>query len=1415
MSHAPISKNHLFRLNSSISRLLMFAKPGVMSKKILVAGDAMGVPLDSALGRELHGAVTEERKRVSEEEIMRKKQPMKIWKGGERVDNPKLWRQKKVENYEVMGGGRYVRTEKGAEPLVRVAEGQYPKAPLIDKKRLKHALIGIEVKQTGKPDAPSFLQRAGSKFLEKKHSEARRALAAQAVINRNLVREIKKRDGDWRTGGVKSQSGKYTGKSRLSYDLTPAQEKELKAVRRKYDIADRRMMDEGFQKIRARAAAIEDDMKSRGVVVGRALGEDLPTAQRNTLDAFENLMKSDQDITGKATTSGVSALPSEAARNIRIQQRDKMRSEVAHRLGIDANRVDEVREKLNYLKNPSNVPEYITQVEAGKNAAIPWKGGSKRTAFNPTAAAEALASGGRPKGWKGKMPDVSRTSYPTLKKIGIAAGLIGGGVLAAKALSGRKKEDEQRKMLMSATGTAFQFARGDRLKDMFPSLRKEIEKQLAENGPHIGDLVRVRPGFSKWKAKKNKSMAKTAADMMRLRRKRVKEEYAGVQESIEDLRDTFSSPKSVLDVNDIAEGFSTRSIPGYSGSSPTGKHVPYKKGRVKSVKTAPPKKEKVAERPMVIEDVTENLGRVENEAAALRRENRRLLEENYGASIAVESAEAKARAAEAARIKSEDRISSAVEGARESLADKLGKQHAKQMYDEQSRRYKHVAIGTGAGLVGGAALGSSAMREAGENKSKQKQLRFERGEYDDAKRMAISSAVTGAAGGGIVASLLRPRDGNAFRKGGPAPKAAPLRKQFNRIGKAAFKAGAFMGAAGLASSLVGRAILGKPDKRDAASATKSGAVGGAVVGGLSGAALGALAGADPKKLAVFGLTKKAAGLVRRNKNWIPIAAMGNGGSARRALIGGAVGTLAGAAQMADEGQQADTLRNLKKPVKMSSKVRQIRFAEAPLSGKLAADRYRKRIQDEDLDRRDANIMRTMLAGAALGGVMKGRRGAAAGAGAGALLVPLIRTRTEAGKDMYGERTREGKRAEGIPWKAAALGAGALAAHKGINRVRGVANRFNVGAKNAKKAAKIAGLVGAGLIGANLLMNSKLKTIQFRDEEDIETDPEFLRNPEGSKEWRKGRIFANKAIVAGKRGTRLAKDVIRAVKGEKNVDSRGRERQREWDKPWVRNAILGTILTGGALASRRIVKGTGEGTVISGWRDAVQSGELRDALTHKMPRLAKAYNAITGYADDAVSETASAINQSSMAGRGLAWVKRNAAARREAKKAAVRAAGDEAASVIEAAKNNKIIEGKFSKPSNQRGVIHFISNEDRAPGWDTRREGDLVLLKDIRRRERREKKLLERKDWQDTVVTPAKMTASWLGGMGLMAILHKGGRAAGSRTSGGAGAAVTGDRSVYADKLREGIAEGAKRRAMGMSSVTKDLIALSSLLDDVL
>lgn len=88
--------------------------------------------------------------------------------------------------------------------------------------------------------------------------------------------------------------------------------------------------------------------------------------------------------------------------------------------------------------------------------------------------------------------------------------------------------------------------------------------------------------------------------------------------------------------------------------------------------------------------------------------------------------------------------------------------------------------------------------------------------------------------------------------------------------------------------------------------------------------------------------------------------------------------------------------------------RVIELEEPALTGKVARDRYIKRLKDDDQSRRDANILRAGTTGALAGALvpwrnLKRAHRALIGAGAGAAGVLAVRKATEATQDAYGER----------------------------------------------------------------------------------------------------------------------------------------------------------------------------------------------------------------------------------------------------------------------------------------------------------------------------------------------------------------------------------------------------------------------------
>jgi hypothetical protein len=107
-------------------------------------------------------------------------------------------------------------------------------------------------------------------------------------------------------------------------------------------------------------------------------------------------------------------------------------------------------------------------------------------------------------------------------------------------------------------------------------------------------------------------------------------------------------------------------------------------------------------------------------------------------------------------------------------------------------------------------------------------------------------------------------------------------------------------------SLLGSGILGNPDEKEGAAFTKRAAVGGALVGGTLGVAGGLVARRVP---VVRKQVKKLA------KEWRPAHWIEKSGSLKAAGIGGVAGGAYGLGQGADEGQQVDSIRNIRKDLK--------------------------------------------------------------------------------------------------------------------------------------------------------------------------------------------------------------------------------------------------------------------------------------------------------------------------------------------------------------------------------------------------------------------------------------------------------------------------------------------------------------------
>lgn len=511
----------------------------------------------------------------------------------------------------------------------------------------------------------------------------------------------------------------------------------------------------------------------------------------------------------------------------------------------------------------------------------------------------------------------------------------------------------------------------------------------------------------------------------------------------------------------------------------------------------------------------------------------------------------------------------------EALRSEQEANYSENLSGYKKRARKKIAIAATGGAATGGAAGYAINRE--DEKEHEFASRQDRDKaLAGATRMGISSGITGTVGG-VVLGLARGK-GRAFSKANLLSTA-----------KDAGKLGAGLGAAGFGGALIGTAVLGTPKKDERAAFTKRGALGGAIAGGVAGATAGALA-LRSKKIGGF-ITKHA-------EEWRPLRTLMKAGPIKRTLIGAGAGAAAGAGQLADEGQQVDTLHSGKRERRMSSKLKTLKF-DIPLTGKLAADRYKKKIQDEDSARRDANILRAGVGGAAIGAVTGGKmpilKRAGIGAAAGAASVLAVRAVTKGSKDIYGDRSREAKTAEGLPGAAAPYAAAGVVA----NRIR---KRFK--------------------------MSSKLKAIRFEEE--------YKKEPRNKWDISHDKFNASRRVedvmrVTG-RGSRLIKDAAATVTGNESLDERGRPRKKEWEKSWVRGAAITGLVGATALGVRgaRNLGSVHPDSHLAKFFNRVKSGEAKtlavNNIKSRFPKLGARIEKWTGTGDKVKKETGGLLDR---------------------------------------------------------------------------------------------------------------------------------------------------------------------------------------------
>lgn len=255
----------------------------------------------------------------------------------------------------------------------------------------------------------------------------------------------------------------------------------------------------------------------------------------------------------------------------------------------------------------------------------------------------------------------------------------------------------------------------------------------------------------------------------------------------------------------------------------------------------------------------------------------------------------------------------------------------------------------------------------------------------------------------------------------------------------------------------------------------------------------------------------------------------------------------------------------------------IRFATIPNRTAVTKDRYVKQIHEVDQDRAEHGYLRTAGAGAAIGGLLRKtmpiKKALLIGAGAGLGAQALTRIGTSRTKDQFGDRSYVAKRIDRLPGQlgttaAIAIGTKKLLDHvhksklvrmSALDRVRKVAATEHWALKKAApglhsflQSFKKATQSTTKKIVSNTRPSKivKMSVIQLDDDLDRHLR-RIARNPQGRAE----EFYRN--VGRGKR-------VLRDIREPGALDSRGRPRTPEWEKPWVKKAV-GVALLGGAIA----------------------------------------------------------------------------------------------------------------------------------------------------------------------------------------------------------------------------------------------------------
>lgn len=232
------------------------------------------------------------------------------------------------------------------------------------------------------------------------------------------------------------------------------------------------------------------------------------------------------------------------------------------------------------------------------------------------------------------------------------------------------------------------------------------------------------------------------------------------------------------------------------------------------------------------------------------------------------------------------------------------------------------------------------------------------------------------------------------------------------------------------------------------------------------------------------------------------------------------------------------------------------------------DRYRKHIYEDDQNRAESEYLRSAMAGGALGALSHRHIGGPisrtvlGGAVAGLGIQAATRHYTASTKDQFGDRSYNAKRIDRAPAVLGGISVAGIAGKRGYEKFKAAKPVFEGAVKRGATAAE-----KINKVAKFFKLSNRNRAINF-DWQDKWT---------GGK---KGKINVKRRAAdirqVTKRTTGVLRDVGGVLKGEKAVDARGRPRKREWEKPWVRNALLVGGL-GAAVAGGKFIKTVAHGS----------------------------------------------------------------------------------------------------------------------------------------------------------------------------------------------------------------------------------------------